>query len=34
MTIAGWILLIASWGLILGMAVFCFTRVFTKKKMK
>jgi hypothetical protein len=34
MTIGGWILVIFFWGLILGTAVFCFKKVFTKKTLK
>lgn len=34
MTVAGWILLILSWVLILGMTAFCFIKVLTKKKLK
>ena len=31
MTPAGWILLIAFWGLILGMAIFCIVNILRKK---
>ena len=31
MTLAGWILLILSWGLIIALNVFCFVKVFGKK---
>jgi hypothetical protein len=34
MTIGGWILLIFFWGMILGLATFCFKKVFTKKEFK
>ena len=34
MTIGGWILLILSWGMILGVSIFCFKKVFTKKEFK
>lgn len=32
MKIAGWVFLILSWGAIVGLAAFCFYKVFTKKK--
>jgi len=32
MSIAGWLFLIISWGLIIGLTIFCFARVFSKKK--
>jgi len=32
MKLSGWVFLILSWGLILGLAVFCFAKVFLKKK--
>lgn len=31
MTLAGWIILIASWALIIGLCVFCFHRVLSNK---
>ena len=31
MTWAGWIFLVASWGVILGLCAFCFSRTFRKK---
>jgi len=34
MSTGGWIFLIISWGLILGMAVFCFIKVFSRKEFK
>ena len=34
MTFAGWVLMIAFWGLILGMAIFCIIKIFKKKKLK
>jgi len=34
MRIDGWVFLIISWGIILGMAVFCFVKVFLKKELK
>jgi len=30
MKLSGWIFMIVSWSSILGMAVFCFTRIFKK----
>lgn len=34
MTRAGWVFLMASWGLILLLTGFCFWRVFAKKELK
>lgn len=34
MTLSGWILLIFSWGLILGVAIFCFIKVLAAKDLK
>lgn len=34
MTIGGWILVIFFWGLILGVSIFCFKKVFAKKQLK
>ncbi len=34
MNAGGWILLTLSWGLILGLAVFCFARVFARRPPK
>lgn len=34
MNIKGWLFLILSWGLILGIAVFCFGKVISKKELK
>jgi len=34
MTIGGWILFIFSWGMILGVSIFCFKKVFAKKELK
>lgn len=34
MTPAGWILLIASWGLILGLTISCVINIFKKKNLK
>ncbi len=31
---SGWFLLFISWGLILGLTVFCFLKVFSKKEIK
>ena len=31
MTLAGWIMLILSWGLIIALNVFCFVKVFGQK---
>jgi phosphatidylglycerophosphatase A len=33
MNIGGWIMLIVTWGIILGLSGFCFYRVFSKKKL-
>jgi hypothetical protein len=34
MKLAGWIFLIVSWGIILGLTAFCFIKVFSKKEIK
>jgi len=34
MSITGWIFLIFSWGMILGLTIFCFIKVFLKKELK
>lgn len=34
MTTLGWIFLTVSWTLILGLAVFCFIRIFKKKDIE
>jgi hypothetical protein len=34
MNIGGWIFLLISWGIILGLTVFCFVKVFSKKELK
>ncbi len=34
MKTAGWVFLIGSWGFIIGLAIFCFIRVFSKKELK
>lgn len=33
MNLGGWIFLILSWGFILGLLIFCFAKVFSKKEM-
>lgn len=30
MKLSGWIFMILSWGFIIGMAIFCFSRIFKK----
>lgn len=32
MSLAGWVFFILSWGFILSLLIFCFIRVFSKKK--
>lgn len=34
MRTGGWIFLMVSWGIIIGLAAFCFVRVFSKKELK
>jgi len=34
MKMTGWIFFILSWGFIWGLAVFCFSRIFSKKELK
>jgi hypothetical protein len=34
MTVGGWILVIFFWGLILGVAIFCFKKIFARKELK
>lgn len=34
MKFSGWLFLILSWGSIIGLAVFCFYKVFSKKEVK
>lgn len=34
MKIGGWILLVLSWGMIVGLSIFCFKKVFSKKVLK
>jgi len=34
MKIEGWLFIIFSWGIILGLTVFCFKKVFSKKELK
>jgi hypothetical protein len=30
MKLSGWIFMITSWGMILGLTIFCFSRIFRK----
>lgn len=32
MNLGGWIIIGFSWGIIIGLSVFCFARVFSKKE--
>lgn len=34
MTTGGWIMLVFFWALILGLTVFCFAKIFSKKVLK
>jgi len=34
MTKFGWLFLVCSWGFILGLVVFCFSKVFAKKEIR
>ncbi len=34
MTSFGWVLMLASWALILGLVIFCFVRIFGKNKLE
>jgi len=34
MNFGGWVFLTVSWGLIIGLATFCFIKVFSKKEVK
>ncbi len=34
MTLAGWIFFGLSWAAILGLGVFCFTKIFFKKEIR
>ena len=34
MNYGGWILLILSWGFIIGLTIFCFVKVFSKKDLR
>jgi len=34
MRIYGWVFLVISWGLILGLAAFCFIKVFSRKELR
>jgi hypothetical protein len=33
MTLLGWMFIFISWALILGLAVFCFKKIFEKKRV-
>jgi len=33
MTLSGWVMLILTWSAILGLAVFCFCKVLSKKEL-
>lgn len=30
----GWVFIFISWGLIIGLAIFCFVKVFSKKELR
>jgi glycerol uptake facilitator-like aquaporin len=34
MNFGGWLFITLSWGFILGLSVFCFLKVFSKKELK
>jgi hypothetical protein len=34
MTVGGWILVTFFWGLISGVAIFCFKKIFARKELK
>lgn len=34
MKTGGWIFMALSWGFIIGLAVFCFYKIFSKKKVE
>lgn len=34
MNFTGWIFIFISWGLIIGLAIFCFVKVFSKKELR
>jgi len=34
MSLSGWIFMLASWIIIIGLSSFCFFRVFSKKELK
>ncbi len=34
MKIGGWVFIVLSWGIILGLTVFCFIKVFVRKELK
>ena len=33
MKLSGWLFLLVSWGFIIGLTIFCFYKIFTKKKV-
>ena len=33
MTLLGWVFLVLSWTAIIGLVIFCFIRIFSKKEM-
>ncbi len=33
MTTSGWLFMAGTWGVILALTVFCFVKIFSKKKM-
>jgi len=34
MRLGGWLFLVLSWAVILGLTIFCFIKVFSKKEIK
>ncbi len=34
MKLNGWVFIIFSWGIILGLTIFCFKNVFAKKELR
>ena len=34
MSLGGWIFILFSWGLIIGLSIYCFFKVFAKKELK
>jgi hypothetical protein len=34
MNIYGWVFIIVSWALIIGLAIFCFVKVFSRRQIK